>query len=255
MLTRADRLGDLDMVTDDLLGLERFDEALALAQSALDRIAQAPRGKPAFADQDRYLNWLYDQKARALVRLGRFDDGVRAMREGARLPEEGRRNVSQTINLASYLVGFGHPDEALAALKPFDDGLAASPYGEAWVHANRACAYQQLGQVVQVAPELVWLAGHQRDNTGARATALLCVGSADDLAAEFIAELKDPDQREPALVRLSEFDPPIATTPISAAELALLAKVRARPDVRAAVAAVGHTERIALCDCVYVDSY
>jgi tetratricopeptide (TPR) repeat protein len=255
MAAHPDRLADLSGVVIDFMALERFDEALTLTQSALDRIAQAPRGRPPFVDQARYANWLYDGKSRALIHLGRFDEGLRAMRDGARLPEQGQLNVSQTINLAGNLNDFGHPEDALAELKPFDGGRGASPYGEGWVHATRACAYQQLGRAAQLAPELAWLAAHRRYNTGARFQALLCAGSADDVAAELIAELNDPDLREAALVRLSEFDPPLATTPIWTAERALLAAVRARPDIRAAIAAAGHTERIPLCECAYVDAF
>lgn len=251
MAAHPDRLAALRAVATDLMGLERFDEALALDQSALDRIAQAPRGKPAFADQDRWLNFLHDGKSGALRRLGRFDDAVQAMRDGARLPEQGQRNVSQTINLSELLNTVGRPEEALAALKPFDSGLKASPFGEAWVHAERACAYYKLGRTAQIAPELAWLTAHQRDNPDARQEGVFCGGSTGDLAAEFIAELKDPDQRQGALVALSEFDPPSATTPFLAEALATMAAIRARPDIRAAVAAAGHTERIPLCGCAY----
>jgi tetratricopeptide (TPR) repeat protein len=255
MAVHPDHLADLNAVADDLMILERFDDALTLTQAALRRVAQATTVKPAFVDQDDALNWLHDRESRALLRLGRFEAAAQAMREGAQVSEQGHRNVSQTINLAADLNALGRPDQALAELKPVEDVLSTSPYGAGWVHAQRACAFRQLGGAeAQFAPELAWLAAHRRDNTAALLQAQLCAGDAEAVAGELIAELKDPDVRGTALARLSEFDPPRATTPIWAAQLALVAAVRARPDVRAAVAAVGHTERIPLCDCAYDDT-
>ena len=256
MLTRPDRLAEVMAVASDLIGLERFDEALALDQAALDRIAKAAKGEPAFSDQEGRLAWLYESKADALTGLGRFDEALAAMRAAARTPPAtGGLNVSQMLNLADLLGTLGRPAEALATLQPLGAPGAATDYGMAWVRAERVCADDQLGQANQAAADVAWLAAHRADYTGARLRALFCAGSADDVAAEFIGELKDPDQRDAALVRLSEFDPPAATTPVWAAELALLAAVRDRPDVRAAVAAVGHTERIPLCQCAYVDTF
>jgi tetratricopeptide (TPR) repeat protein len=257
MAAHPDRLAEVAAVALDLEGLGRFDAALALDQAALDRIARAPWGRPAFSDQPRQLARVWDSKSVALVRLGRFDEAVQAMRAAVRPSGDGGRDLGQTLRLARLLLTLGRPDQALAALAPFERDLEADPSGAAWARAERACAWRQLGRAGKVAPQLAWLAADRRggDDADARLEALACAGAPDDLAAELVAELKDPDAREAALVRLSEFDPPRAATPVWAADLARMAAIRARPDVRAAVAAVGHTERIPLCGCGYFDPY
>jgi tetratricopeptide (TPR) repeat protein len=254
MLAHPDRLIDVRAVVIDPRGLGRFDEALALDQAAVDRIAQAPRAKPAFTDQDTERNWLYEGRAETLKELGRFDEALTALRAAARLTETGGPNVSQAIDLAGYLNFMGRPADALTELAPFAGDRGVSPYGAGWVHAEHACALQRLGRAAEVAPDVAYLAAHERDNPGARLRGLMCTGSEDDLAADVIADLRDSAQREMALALLSDFDRP-APIPELDSQLAMLATIRARPDISAAIAAVGHTERIPLCECVYMDPF
>ncbi len=250
MAAHPDRLAPVNAVAGDLIGLQRPDEALALAQQALDRIGQARGGKPAFTDADALRPWIFAAKAEALEALGRFDDAVLVLQTSVRLPGGGV-NPGPALELAGLLGRLGRDDAALAALKPLDKLLEADPAGLAQVRAERACALRRQARADQAAAELAWLSAHVRDNPGARLHALICAGAPDDLAAAFVAALKDPNQRESALTRLSEFDPPRAPTPVLTARLATLAAIRARPDVQAAIAAAGHTERIPLCGCVY----
>jgi tetratricopeptide (TPR) repeat protein len=237
----------------DLRALGRFDEALAMDQSAIDRANRSPKDKPAFSDQERQLNWALDAKADILGELGRWDEALDLQRAAAKITENGAPNVSQTINLAGLLVDEGHPAEALDALRVFDQ-RPASPYGVAWVHAERACADQQLGRDADVATEMAFLDAHSGDNPGARMKAHLCANQLDGAAAAMIAELRDPCCSLRAVVILSEFDSTPNMTPYAAARAARFALVAARPDVRAAVAEAGQTQRIHLCRDAFVDT-
>jgi tetratricopeptide (TPR) repeat protein len=249
-------LAAVNLVLFDLRALGRFDEALAMAQAALDRAGNPTPAQPAFTDQAEQLNWTSDAKAFVLLDLGRADEAVDLERRAAGLAENGHPgNVSQTINLAGFLNATGRADETLKALQVFDQGRGASPYGQAWVHAERACAYQQLGRGTELAGELAYLAAHEADNPGARLKALLCANDTAGAAALLIGRLHNPEDRGQALVDLSRFDPPAHATPFAAALTARLAAVAARPDVQAAIAQAGHVETIPLNGEVFSDAF
>jgi tetratricopeptide (TPR) repeat protein len=195
-------------------------------------------------------NWILDERAETLSALGRYDDTTAAGREAAALEEDGQLNVSQTINLAERLEEQGKPQAALDVLAVFKEGgPRASVYGMMWVWTERACALGQLGRTPATSPDLAaalaYSAEHLDSNPPARAETLLCVVDLDGAAAAYIARLKDPEQRADALMALSTWKRP--PQPVFLAQiLARLDKVRARPDVKAAVAAVGRTEAIPL---------
>ncbi len=255
MDAHAELLQAVHETVTDLRALGRFDEALALAQPPLDRAARAPKGKPAFTDQAQHLNWITDDKGYILLEVGRVDEALAVERAAAALGEEGGKNVSQTINLAGFLNVADKPAEALKVLTPFDKSLTASPYGFAWVHAERACADEGLGRAADLAVELAWLAAHQTDNPSARLKALLCVGDLDGAAASVTADLQDPARRDNALIILCDFDVRPHHTARAALLASRLAAVAARPDVRAAIARVGRTEHIPLNGDPFVDVF
>jgi tetratricopeptide (TPR) repeat protein len=239
----------------DLRALGRFDEALSLLQSALDQARQAPKAKPAFKDQAEQLNWTTDQKAYALLELGRVDEALNVERAGAHLKEGQAKNVSQRINLAGMLNMADRPKEVLDVLKPFDSGLAASPYGVAWVHAERACADERLGRTAELNAELAYLADHGTDNVGASLKARLCANQLDAAGALAVSMLQDKEQRAATLINLSEFSPRPHPTAVALILDGRLATVRSRPDVRAAIDKVGHTEHIPLNADVFIDAF
>ncbi len=255
MAAHQDLLALVVAVATDLRALERYDQALTLLQSALDRAAGAPKGKPAFSDQDEQLNWIQDAKSLDLLDLGRGDDALAVERQAASSEEQGDANVSQTINLAGLLESEGRPADALVDLKDFEQSRSASDYGAMWVRATRGCADAQLGRASDLATELGFVAEHRKDNPSARLRALICANDLDAAAAEFITQLTDPAERASALVNLSHFDPPNHPTPIDAAFRARLEQIAARPDVTAAVAKVGHVERVRLNGGAFTDLF
>jgi len=237
----------------DLRALGRFDDALALDQSTIDRASRDSKDALGFKDLDRWLNWAMEAKADILFELGREDEALEIERAAAKVSEGGHPNVSQVINLAEHLEADRRAPEALDTLRVFDSGRAVSPFGAGWIHAERACAGQQLGHNTEVATELAYLDDHATDNPLARIKAYLCVNDTDGAAQAVIAELHDPNRRLQGLISLSEFDLRASLLPLEAERLARLKEVGARPDVKAAIAAAGGIQHIHLSRDVFVD--
>lgn len=218
--------------------LGRQAEALALIDETLAR----PGDIRDFRGED-HRNWLINDRALTLMELGRFDEGVDAMTKAATLKERGAVNVSQVINLSGLQISAGRFDAALATLATAADGMTGkvSPYGSMWVAAEQACAYQGLGRATEAALALAVTAAEANENHGAHAKALLCVGDLDALAAAYKARLDAPSSRSAALLQLSRFrDPPL--TAFDAELGRRMERLRVRPDIRAAVDAVGRTK-------------
>ncbi len=77
--------------------------------------------------------------------------------------------------------------------------------------------------------------------------ALLCIGDIDGAAAADISRLGDPEHRDTALLALQIYEPPPVVLSEQEAEIERRkAAIRERPDVRAAVDAVGRIERAPL---------
>ncbi|NEX94047.1 hypothetical protein [Caulobacter sp. 17J65-9] len=236
-------------VASDLRVLGRADEALAVLDAALARTEPN-----AWTDAGDQLRWARNERAYALLALGRFDEAVAALRQGADLDEHGTLNVSQVINLAEVQLQVGRPEAALETLAVFEaPERRASAYGVMWVKSGQACAYAALGRKAELRMTLTWLAAHADDNPAAHTRALLCAGDVDGAAASYKRRLADPEQRADALAALSQFDPPPVTAPGVKAAAERLAQVRARPDVQAAIAKAGRVERVPLVSVYWGD--
>ena len=149
------------------------------------------------------------------------------------------------INLAEAQVAFGKPQEALATLAVFDGaGRSASPYGEMEMRFARGCANALAGRKDALATDLAFAKAHEADHGEALSDLMLCSGDLDGAAAAFIRRLDDPDRRVAALLQLSDYDaPPVA---IPDPVYAHMPALKARDDVRAAIARAGGTRRIHL---------
>lgn len=238
MARYPDRLRPLHEVASALRYLGRAEEGLRLLQGVASRLDD-PNG---FEDRDKMINWYWDEVARAHAALGRYEEAAAAFRKGARALEDGTPNVSQLINLAGMQVDFGRPEEALATLKAFDDGRSASPYGVMEMRLARGCAHAAAGHAREAAAELDYMRSHEADNPAALTNLLLCLGDMDGAAASVIRRLADPDQRVDALAQLSDYDAPPFTPPADPIT-PKLAPLKARPDVKAAIARAGGTLR------------
>jgi tetratricopeptide (TPR) repeat protein len=232
------RLTGINAVAGVLIQTRRTTEALKLLDETLARAA-APDA--AFVDADEELAWTMDYRARALVQLGRFDEAVAQWRVAAQRPELGQPNVSQTINLAGLYADLGRSAEAAAVA---DQALALdlSQFGRMQALAVRACALHEAGDRAGAARDLAEMRAHAADAPAALEGALLCAGALDAAARLYVARLADPDLRGAALEELQDYVAPPVATPLQEKRARGLAAVRARPQVRAAIARVGRVE-------------
>jgi beta-barrel assembly-enhancing protease len=241
------KLAGVNAVAETLLNLNRAQEALDLLSGALDRFKAKP---DSFDDAEEKLNWTLDLRARALFALGRSDEALAAMAEGAATKEMGTVNVSQAINLADEYVSHDRPKDALAAVSVLDFSNA-SPYGRMALEDARACAYYELGDTESLAKVLDYMKAHVKDGAQPYLNTMLLTKNVDAAAAEVIAELADPARRDLMLYYLQDYLPPPNLPPRAAALHADWLALRDRADVRAAIAKVGRIERYALVPPAY----
>lgn len=213
------------------------DEALALVEEVLPR-AQAPDAAQNFDDLADQINWLLNAKADLLYDLGRNEEARTIYSEAMTAGELGSGNV--TIDFAGMLNAEGRGADALQVLQVLG---RITQYGDNWMQAEMACAAEQAHDTAARDEAMTQLRAHEVANPGALMHALLCINNIDEAAALMIRRLGNPKQRETALVALQPYHQlPTRHMPMEALELQRLAQVRERPDVRAAVDAVGRIE-------------
>lgn len=220
-----------------LLTAKRYEEVLKLADAAIAKTS-ARGGAKAFEDAAERLSWLYDARSRALWGLGRWDEAVAAMAQGAAHHEgDEPKNVSQAINLADLYNALGRPKDALAAVDKM--GLP-SEFGRMQLEGVRYEALFALKDP-QAAASLEYLKAHAADAFDTYLYSLVLTGDADVAARTLITALENPYQRLKVLLSVQDYarspEPP-ARERIRAAYKALLA----RADVSAALTKVGRIE-------------
>jgi tetratricopeptide (TPR) repeat protein len=219
-----------------------FDAVLARSNDAISRAARGTEKNPAYDDLADQLNWIYNQKSLALRALGRWDDSLAAMRSGSAAGEKGSANVSQTINLGYFLVEMGRPKDALAETDRVDWNRGVSPYGRMQLQYVRCAAYLQLGQKDEVDKVLAWFREHEIDSKQTAQAAYMESGDQAGAAALLIARLRDPDDRALAMLEVQDYRE-LPQSEQDRKTRILRDQLLARPDVVAAIDAVGRREK------------
>lgn len=233
-----DRLKAVIHLARALLALNQTTEALA----ALDTTAAKAKA-PAFKDIDDELSWALNLRSIVLIRLGRHEEGLAVLREGAAQKEEGQLNTSQVLNLGGVYVDLGRPKEALETVAKVG---AMSEFGEAVKLQVEACAYAQLGDDKAMRARIEALRKLNAFNPGALETALLCANDLDAVAAIWLERVKDPEKRAGLLYKVQDF-PKRAHRGVYEVEIdRRFDVVKARPEVRAAILRYGSIETIEL---------
>lgn len=223
--------------------LGRPEQALAELDRVLAR-AHSADGASQFDDYADQINWLLNERGYILYDLGRREEARTAFGQAIGVGEGGHWNVSQVINFASMLQAEGRAGEALEVLRTMG---RASPYGDMWAAAVRACAAEQLNDTALRDEAMTFLREHESDNPAALTRGLLCVNDLDGAAAAYVRRLRNPAEREGALLALQIYEPPRVVLSEQEAEInGRKAAVRDRPDVRAAAEEVGRIERVPL---------
>ncbi|UPT63223.1 MAG: hypothetical protein M0D54_01245 [Hyphomonadaceae bacterium JAD_PAG50586_4] len=212
--------------------------ALSILNAAIDRANTPLNAGRRFSNQDRWINWAYDYRQRALFQLGRYEEALSDARRGASRPEDGNRNVSQTINLAELLLRMGRATEALTVLQDFDDS-ETSPYG--WMNANyvRACANKVIGDLTAAERIAQTMRARSSDSWRVMRETEICMGELDRAAELYIAALHNEDDRAAALWDAQIFQEFGTPTEFEASMNAARRSVIDRRDVQAAVQRFG----------------
>lgn len=228
-------------VANALRWLGRYQEALAGLEAA------SPDGPAStnFTDVDDRRNWWWDAVGYANAFLGRYDATLAAFRQGIDAKESGTPNVSQTINLANQQVIFGHNEDAVKTLAPLGEGKGASPYGVMQLIGVRGCAKFRIGDKAGADADYAYAKVHEADAPDTVTSLALCRTDRDAAAGSLVRRLDDPDRRVDALLFISDYDPPPAAYP-KQPEDAELEKVKARPEVKAAIVRAGGARRFNL---------
>jgi hypothetical protein len=234
-------LADVNEVAGLLLQLNRPGEALALADDALARAL--PASGPSAFDDPGEINWTMNRRASALLALGRTDEAVAELVRAMRRPERGELNISQAINLAQMQCAAGRPADALQTLADVSP-RGVSPYGLMNIEYARACALSRTGDRAGLERSLAFMREHRGDGLKLLFLALLRANDLDGAASEIVARLDAPDERLDALLDLQDY---ALTTQASDWDRELAGRVaalRARPEVKAAIARWGRVEAL-----------
>lgn len=214
-----------------------------------DAIVAAMTGAQAdalpFDDPGDYA-WTANNRAAALRRLGRIEEAVAVMLSASRLDERGELNVSQALNLGHFQCRLGRPHEVWKALSQLGD---MSGYGRMVQSYVLHCAALALGDDHAAKQALDYLLAHKDDGPGPVLDALLDAARDDAAAALLVEMLQSPADRSETLFWLQDFRQP-DPLPGEAALRKALDRVLERPEVRAAIDAVGRIERHG----IYADS-
>lgn len=227
-------------VIEALLGLQRYEAALAACDSVFLSIRSTNYPAKLYTDYDENYNWLLDERSDLLQRVGRWDEAVAQLSAASNVFENHMGNVSQLINLAQLYTDLDRPKEALEAIGRITE--KPSPFGAMQLERVRLEAASQLGDSVQVARSMQYLKEHRADAPDAYDDSLIDVNRLDLAAKSLIAQLRDEDQRATVLARIQTYDSPLET-PRVAEFYAHWRTVFAREDVRAAIQQVGRVEK------------
>lgn len=235
VLLAPERLDVLLSQLQALVSAGEFEEALAISDDALARIAAADPGAPPFEDMD-YVGALGNLRANVLLHLGRTDEATAQLLASSESREFGVDNVSQVLNLSLHYSQRGQVDKAREALARVGDSL--SPFGrmiQAYARLRIAIAD---GDDAAREAALEYLEGTQALEPTLYLQALLVAGDVDQAARRLVGQLADETARSEALYFLQGLRSP----PVLPGDVAFRANreaLLARADVRAAVQRVG----------------
>lgn len=236
-----DELKPVTVLQQQLIDTHRYADAVAAADAA---IAKADNGQnpAAYKDFDRFYAWVLDNRARALKRMGRWDDAIAQWRHAARRPENGGMNVSQAINLAGLYADLQRPKDARDMLQ----GLSGlSPYGRMQSEMVQLEIAIEENDKAAMAKHLSYLREHRADAIATWQNALLLTHDRDGASKLLLERLDNPRWRSDALVDAQQYLD-IARAPMNAAIAQQWKEILARPDVQKAVAKVGRIKRFNL---------
>jgi tetratricopeptide (TPR) repeat protein len=221
------------------LAVKVTDEVLA--DTGIDRIPAAP-----YDDAPSAFPWILNVRASALQGLGQFDEAEKYLRAAVNLKKRNRRDVGQIINLAAMYASLRRPNEARAELR---DLIARNDMmgRHAQMQIQRVLVLSAVAdndeQALRAALDI--LRNKQESSPATLQKALLDANQMDEAAALLIQRLRDPSLRADALFDVQDYRD-VLPTPAAQARQQRWAELRAREDVQAAIAEVGHVVAVPL---------
>jgi hypothetical protein len=179
-------------------------EAIALAQTVNIRVNEATQKQAAkLYDDEGELRWVLDQLAHSLWKSGAFEEGAEVMEGARRLPEYGRPNVSQRLNLADMYVLLGQSQKALDVVAGIDsDPHSLSPYGMIVLQEVYLRAALQTGDRSALSRVLNYLRQREADAPSAVIEDFVEAGVTGEADALVRTTLADPRRRGALLADL-----------------------------------------------------
>jgi tetratricopeptide (TPR) repeat protein len=234
-----DQLGAITSLMVSYQQLGKLEQAKQLGLTALQKIDQSKEDEdPAFTDLNKQHRWLLNQMALIAERQREAEQAISYYRQAGQIGEDGKKNVSQRINLGIYLMILGRSEQALqetADINPED----TSNFGRAFIHYVRACSYAQIGNDIQMDFEISKLYSLKDDNPNTLSMSLVCADRTDEAAASYINRLSDPEHSDQTLQAFFRYKPSINPSEWQLTLQARLAKLAKRSDVQIAIAKVG----------------
>lgn len=238
----------LELLTELTYGLimeQRYQEIILITEPVVTALNNHEEDPPPYVGFERYLNWIFNNRAIALESMGELRPGIELLTLASFLPENGNTNVSQVINLAQTLCYFGEVDAAKRTLERVGK---SSAYGLMQVKTVQFCIAVQSGEESEIDEALDFMREHKGDAQATYIDALLATGAMDEVAESWIAWVNDPEKRIDALYYLQDFAEPPLVSPYDQMLSRGRQALRDIPRVRDAINQYGRVESYSIRD-------
>jgi len=233
MEATPERLAPVRDLLASLRALGRYDEAILIGQAFRARLQDGEE----FKDQQEQSDWILILLGHSLLDTGDFKEAEAVFTEAIGPESDRGESTDARMNWAGRLLDLSRPGDVLAVLDGVDRDYV-TPFGEAWIDSQRACAQVTLDPRAAAAT-IETLRKTREDNPGALSQALICANRLDEAAELLIWRLQTPEHRSGALDPFwTAKAPPVVPPWLAEFERRRQALI-ARPDVQAAMAKVG----------------
>lgn len=235
--TDAAQIDPSNQLAFALAGQGKYEAALAVLDPVLARYRSEDR-QPATFDDPEDIASTMAIRAAILFSLKRFDEALVQDQRAIVHPYYGGQNGGALMSYAVHLTRLGRGGEALGLLSDLRHA-DFNQLGAMHLERIRFCGALDQGDAPGAAKAFEYLSAHRPDSESDYGEALLCKGDMDGAAASLIAQLADERSRAASLlgVQIFRLDQPL--TPFDIKVYERRSRLRARPDVQAAIAMVG----------------
>ena len=233
MADAPERLSPVRDLMASLRALGRYDEAIQIGQAFRARLQDGE----AFQDREEQGDWVLILLGHSLLDTGDVKEAEAVFDEAIGSADDAEPSTDARMNWAGRLLDLSRPQDVLKVLDGIDRDYV-TPYGEAWIDSQRACAQTSLDPKAAAAT-IDALRKTRDENPGALSQALICANRLDETAELLIWRLQSPEHRAGALDPFWTARPPPVVQPWLAGFERRRQTLLARADVRAALDKVG----------------